>query len=169
MKLAKVPLGAWAAEGKSLTADGMGDALMRHGRELPNYLPYEPDQMLLLSESLQEWLPEGHLAHFISDAVDGVDLGAFYARYDKDGPRNQPFHPAMMVKVLVYGYATGVFSSRKIARKLHEDVAFRVLAARNFHAHRTLRLPLKSGVHSSVVKRQISAAPPTSVVRTASG
>jgi transposase len=84
-------------------------------------------------------LPEGHLAHFISDAVDGLDLGAFHARYDKDGPRNQPFHPAMMVKVLVYGYATGVFSSRKIARKLHEDVAFRVLAARNFPAHRTIR------------------------------
>jgi len=104
-----------------------------------NYLPYEPDQMLLLPESLQEWLPEGHLAHFISDAVDGLDLDAFHARYDKDGPRNQPFHPLMMVKVLVYGYATGVFSSRKIARKLHEDVAFRVLAARNFPAHRTIR------------------------------
>ena len=104
-----------------------------------NYLPYEPDQMLLLPESLQEWLPEGHLAHFISDTVDGLDLGAFHVRYDKDGPRNQPFHPAMMVKVLVYGYATGCFSSRKIARKLHEDVAFRVLAARNFPAHRTIR------------------------------
>jgi transposase len=104
-----------------------------------NYLPYEPQQMMLLPESLQEWLPEGHLAHFISDTIDGLDLGAFHARYDKDGPRNQPFHPAMMVKVLVYGYATGVFSSRKIARKLHEDVAFRVLAARNFPAHRTIR------------------------------
>ncbi len=104
-----------------------------------NYLPYEPQQMMLLPESLQEWLPEGHLAHFISDAVDGLDLGAFHTRYDKDGPRNQPFHPAMMVKVLVYGYATGCFSSRKIARKLHEDVAFRVLAARNFPAHRTIR------------------------------
>lgn len=104
-----------------------------------NYLPYEPQQMMLLPETLQEWLPEGHLAHFISDAVDGLDLGAFHARYDKDGPRNQPFHPAMMVKVLVYGYATGVFSSRKIARKLHEDVALRVLAARNFPAHRTIR------------------------------
>ena len=104
-----------------------------------NYLPYEPQQMLLLPESLQEWLPEGHLAHFISDAIDGLDLGAFHARYEKGGPRNQPFHPAMMVKVLVYGYATGVFSSRKIARKLHEDVAFRVLAARNFPAHRTIR------------------------------
>src|SRR5258707_13002594 len=104
-----------------------------------NYLPYEPQQMLLLPEALQEWLPEGHLAHFISDAVDGLDLDAFHARYDQDGPRNQPFHPAMMVKVLVYGYATGVFSSRKIARKLHEDVALRVLAARNFPPHRTSR------------------------------
>lgn len=104
-----------------------------------NYLPYEPQQMLLLPEALQDWLPEGHLAHFLSDAVDGLDLGAFHARYDKDGPRNQPFHPAMMVKVLLYGYATGVFSSRKIARKLHEDVAFRALAAGNFPAHRTIR------------------------------
>jgi transposase len=104
-----------------------------------NYLPYDPQQMLLLPEVLQEWLPEGHLAHFVSDAVDGLDLSAFHARYQKDGPRNQPFHPAMMVKVLVYGYATGVFSSRKIARKLHEDVAFRVLAASNFPAHRTIR------------------------------
>jgi transposase len=104
-----------------------------------NYLPYEPQQMLLLPEAIQDWLPEGHLAHFISDTVDTLDLGAFHARYDKDGPRNQPFHPAMMVKVLVYGYATGVFSSRKIARKLHEDVALRVLAAGNFPAHRTIR------------------------------
>lgn len=104
-----------------------------------NYLPYEPGQMLLLPEAMQDWLPEGHLAHFISDTVDTLDLGAFHARYDKDGPRNQPFHPAMMVKVLVYGYASGVFSSRKIARKLHEDVAFRVLAAGNFPAHRTIR------------------------------
>jgi len=104
-----------------------------------NYLPYEPEQLLLLPEAIQDWLPEGHLAHFIGDTVDTLDLSAFHARYDKDGPRNQPFHPAMMVKVLVYGYATGVFSSRKIARKLHEDVAFRVLAAGNFPAHRTIR------------------------------
>ena len=104
-----------------------------------NYLPYEPRQMILLPEAIQDWLPEGHLVHFISDTVDTLELGAFHARYDQDGPRNQPFHPAMMVKVLLYGYATGVFSSRKIARKLHEDVAFRVLAAGNFPAHRTIR------------------------------
>ena len=104
-----------------------------------SYLPYEPRQQMLLPHALQDWLPEGHLAYFISDTVDGLDLEAFHARYAAGGPRNQPFHPAMMVKVLVYGYATGVFSSRKIARKLHEDVAFRVLAAGNFPAHRTIR------------------------------
>ena len=70
--------------------------------------------------------------------MDALDLSAFHRRYANGGPRNQPFHPAMMVKVLIYGYATGVFSSRKLARKLHEDVAFRVLAAGNAPAHRTL-------------------------------
>jgi len=103
-----------------------------------SYLPYQPDQQFLLPPSAQEWLPEGHLAYYISDTVDQLDLSAFHARYAKEGPRNQPFHPAMMVKVLLYGYATGVFSSRKIATKLHEDVAFRVLAAQNFPKHRTL-------------------------------
>ena len=92
----------------------------------------------MLPSSLQDWLPEGHLAYYISDTIDSLDLSAFHARYAKGGPRNQPFHPAMMVKVLVYGYATGVFSSRKLARKLHEDVAFRVLAAENYPAHRTI-------------------------------
>jgi transposase len=91
-----------------------------------------------LPEALQDWLPEGHLAYFVSDAVDGLELSALHARYAGGGPRNQPFHPAMMVKVLVYAYASGVFSSRKIAKKLHEDVAFRVLAAGNFPAHRTI-------------------------------
>ena len=103
-----------------------------------SYQPYAPDQDLLLPQSLHEWLPASHLAHYISDTIDALDLSAFFKRYEGGGARNQPFHPAMMVKVLVYGYATGVFSSRKIARKLHEDVAFRVLAAGNFPKHRTL-------------------------------
>jgi transposase len=104
-----------------------------------SYVPYQPDQQYLLPCALHEWLPAGHLAYFISDTVDSLNLSAFHARYASGGPRNQPFHPAMMVKILVYGYAIGVFSSRKIARKLHEDVAFRVLAADNFAAHRTIR------------------------------
>lgn len=103
-----------------------------------SYLPYEPQQQRLLPKALQDWLPEGHLAYFISDSVDSLDLSAFHARYAKGGPRNQPFHPAMMVKVLIYGYASGTFSSRKLAAKLREDVALRVLAADNYPAHRTL-------------------------------
>ena len=103
-----------------------------------SYLPYELQQQRLLPDALQDWLPEGHLAYFISDSVDSLDLSAFHARYAKGGPRNQPFHPAMMVKVLIYGYATGTFSSRKLAAKLFDDVALRVLAAENYPAHRTL-------------------------------
>jgi transposase len=102
-------------------------------------MPYQPEQQQLLPHALQDWLPEGHLAYYISEVIDRLDLGVFHARYAKGGPRNQPFHPAMMAKVLIYGYATGVFSSRKVAKKLHEDVAFRVLGAGNFPAHRTLR------------------------------
>ena len=103
-----------------------------------SYLPYEPQQQMLLPHALQEWLPEGHLAYYISDTIDSLDLSAFHARYAKGGPGNQPFHPAMMIKILIYGYATGVFSLRKIARKLYEDVAFRVLVAGNYPAHRTI-------------------------------
>lgn len=102
-----------------------------------SHLPYDPQQQMLLPHALQDWLPEEHLAYYISDTVDALDLGAFHARHAGGGPRNQPFHPAMMVKVLLYAYATGVFSSRKIARKLHEDVAFRVLGAGDFPKHRS--------------------------------
>ncbi len=78
------------------------------------------------------------MAYFVSDTVDALNLRSFYAPYDGDGRRKQPYEPSMMLKVLIYGYATGVFSSRGIARKLYEDVAFRVLSAGNFPAHRTI-------------------------------
>jgi transposase len=99
---------------------------------------YAPDQSLLFPASPRDWLPEGHLAFFIADTVAALDLQAFYAPYEGDGRRNQPFEPQMMVTVLLYAYATGTFSSRRIARKLEEDVAYRVLAAGNFPAHRTI-------------------------------
>ena len=99
---------------------------------------YQPEQILMLPPDLREWLPEGHLAHHVSDLVDAVDLSAFYAPYEGDGRRNSPYDPRMMVKVLIYAYATGTFSSRKMAKKLEEDVAFRMLAAGNFPKHRTL-------------------------------
>ena len=102
------------------------------------FRPYQPKQMLMLPPDLREWVPEGHLAHQVSELVDGLELGAFYRPYEEDGRRNAPYEPRMMVKVLIYAYATGVFSSRKIARKLEEDVAFRMLAAGNFPQHRTI-------------------------------
>ena len=102
------------------------------------FRPYQPDQLLLLSPDLREWLAPGHLAHHVSDLVDALDLNAFYAPYEGDGRRNAPYEPSMMVKILVYAYATGVYSSRAVARKLEEDVAFRVLGAGNFPQHRTI-------------------------------
>jgi transposase len=102
------------------------------------FRPCAPDQALLFPPSPRDWLPEGHLAFFIADTVAALDLQAFYKPYEGDGRRNQPFDPQMMVTVLLYAYATGTFSSRRIARKLEEDVAYRVLAAGNFPAHRTI-------------------------------
>ena len=97
-----------------------------------------PDQSLLFPPSPRDWLPEGHLAFFVADTVAALDLQALYAPYEGDGRRKQPFDPQMMVTVLLYAYATGTFSSRRIAKKLEEDVAYRVLAADNFPAHRTI-------------------------------
>ena len=102
------------------------------------YLPYDPDQQLLLPAALQEWLPDDHLAYFISDVVDQLDLSAITARYEQERRGAPPFHPRMMVKVLVYGYCIGVASSRRIAQRLHEDIAFRVLAANNRPDFRTI-------------------------------
>ena len=75
------------------------------------YLPYDPDQQLLLPQALQEWLPEDHLAYFISDIVDQLDLSEIMARYEQERRGGQPYHPLMMVKVLLYGYCVGVASS----------------------------------------------------------
>lgn len=103
-----------------------------------SFLPYEPEQNFLLPPSLTEWLPENHLVYFVSEIIDRLDLQIFYTRYEGDGRRNQPYDPAMLVKVLLYGYATGVLSSRKMARKLYEDIAFRIVGAGNFPSHRTI-------------------------------
>ncbi len=102
------------------------------------FRPYTPEQSLLLPPSPSDWLPEGHLAHFISDMIDQCDLSAFYERYEGDGRRKQPYEPTMMLKVIVYSYTTGTFSSRKIARRIEEDIALRFLAAGNAPSHRTI-------------------------------
>ena len=102
------------------------------------YRPYDPEQQLLLPAALQEWLPPDHLAYFISDVVDQLDLSAITARYQGEERGGPPYHPRMMVMVLLYGYCTGVASSRRIAQRLHEDIAFRVLAANNTPDFRTI-------------------------------
>ena len=102
------------------------------------YLPYDPDQQLLLPAALQEWLPDDHLAYFISDVVDQLDLSDITARYEGERRCGPPYNPRMMVKVLLYGYCVGVASSRRIAQRLHEDIAFRVLAANNTPDFRTI-------------------------------
>jgi transposase len=102
------------------------------------YRPYVPEQDLLLPPSLREWLPENHLAYFVSDLIDQLDLSAITAVYEDEERGYPPYHPVMLTKVLVYAYCVGVFSSRKIQRRLVEDVAFRVLAAGNEPDFRTI-------------------------------
>jgi len=102
------------------------------------YRPYVPEQDLLLPPSLREWLPEHHLAYFVSDLIDQLDLSAITTVYEDEERGYPPYHPVMLTKVLVYAYCVGVFSSRKIQRRLAEDVAFRVLAAGNEPDFRTI-------------------------------
>jgi transposase len=102
------------------------------------YRPYDPNQQFLMPPSMREWLPEDHLAYFVSDAIDEMDLSEIDGVYERNLAGYPPYHPHMMAKVLFYAYCTGVFSSRKIAKKLEEDVAFRVLAAENRPDFRTI-------------------------------
>jgi transposase len=102
------------------------------------YRPCVPEQDLLLPPSLREWLPEDHLAYFVSELVDHLDLSAITAVYEDEERGYPPYHPIMLTKVLVYAYCVGVFSSRKIQRRLVEDIAFRVLAAGNTPDFRTI-------------------------------
>jgi len=101
---------------------------------------YDPEQPLLLPPSLREWVPDGHLAHFVSDSVDQLDLAAWYARYEEreDGRGQLAYEPRLMLKLLIYAYAVGIFSSRRIARALEDLVPLRYLAAGNRPSHRTI-------------------------------
>lgn len=102
------------------------------------YRPYVPEQDLLLPPSLRDWLPEDHLAFFVSDLIDHLDLSVITGVYEGEERGYPPYHPVMLTKVLVYAYCVGVFSSRKIQRRLLEDIAFRVLAAGNEPDFRTI-------------------------------
>jgi len=93
-----------------------------------SYQPWTQDQPYLLPPSLRDWLAEDHLAWFVLEVVAQLDLSAIEAAIQgKDARGQRPYHPSMMVALLVYAYCTGVYSSRRIERACHEDVAFRVL------------------------------------------
>lgn len=101
------------------------------------FRPYDPDQIFLMPASMRDWLPNDHLAYFISDLVDHLDLSTIMSRYQEE-KGYPPYHPAMMVKVLLYAYCIGVPSSRKMEKRLEEDIAFRVLGANNTPDFRTI-------------------------------
>lgn len=99
---------------------------------------YDPHQQLLLPPSLQDWLPEDHLAYFISDTIDELNLSSIIKKYRRVGSGNTAYHPAMMLKLLIYSYCTGVFSSRRIEQRVREDIASRLLAAGQFPGFRSI-------------------------------
>jgi transposase len=103
-----------------------------------NFVSCDREQELLLPPSLREWLPEDHLAWFVLDAVDEIDLGAFYGVYREDGWGRAAFEPRMMVALLLYSYALGERSSRGVERRCREDVAFRVITANQVPDHATV-------------------------------
>jgi transposase len=103
-----------------------------------NFIACDREQELLLPPSLREWLPEGHLAWFVLDCVDELDLTAFYSSYRADGHGRAAFDPAMMLALLLYAYAVGERSSRQIERRCEHDVAFRVIAANQRPDHATI-------------------------------
>jgi transposase len=103
-----------------------------------NFLGCDRDQPFLLPPDLRDWLPEGHLAWFILDVVDQLDLQLFYRQHRDDGHGHPAYDPKLLLGVLLYGYCLGVRSSRQIERRLTEDIAFRVLAANQTPDHVTI-------------------------------
>jgi len=107
---------------------------------MKTFKPYTPNQPFLLPPVLQDWLPEGHPAAFISEVVDeALDLTAILATYETgDGRGQPPYHPALLVKLLLYGYCTGKPSSRQLERATYEEIPYRVLAANQHPDHDTI-------------------------------
>jgi transposase len=103
-----------------------------------NFVRCDPDQPFLLPPDLRDWLPEGHLAWFILDVVDQLDLEPFYQAHRTDGHGHPAYDPKLLLGVLLYAYCIGVRSSRQLERRCQEDIAFRVLAANQTPDHATI-------------------------------
>ncbi len=102
------------------------------------YLHYDPKQSLILSPNLDDWLPEHHLARFVGDVVDGLDLSGIMGYYEVESRGAPPYDPRMMVKVRLYADCVGTPSSRVIGKSLYENIGFRFLGAGNFRNHRPI-------------------------------
>jgi transposase len=103
-----------------------------------NFLACDREQPFLLPPDVREWLPEGHLAWFVIDAVGVMDTARFYAAYREDGWGRAAYEPSMMIALLLYCWSRGVRSSRAIERACVEDVACRVIAAHQRPDHATI-------------------------------
>ncbi len=101
-----------------------------------NFIIADRETDYLFPPSMQDWLPEDHLARFVVEVVDQLDLSELTRQYAGRG--SQAHHPAVLLSLLIYGYATGVFSSRKIERATHDSIAFRYLAANTHPDHDTI-------------------------------
>ena len=101
-----------------------------------NFQPINRDTAYLLPPSLQDWLPQKHLARFVVDIVDLLDLSELVTRYGGSG--KQPYHPAALLALLFYGYATGIFFSRKLEQATHDSVAFRFISGDTHPDHDTI-------------------------------
>lgn len=103
-----------------------------------NVRSFDREQLFLMPPSVSDWLPDGHLAWFVLDVVSELDLAGFYAGHREDGRGGAVYDPGVMLAILIYGYCVGERSSRRIERRLVEDVAFRVVAANQSPDHATL-------------------------------
>ena len=103
---------------------------------MSRFRPIDRDTAFLLPPSVQEWLPEGHLARYVVEVVEGLDLSELERAYAGKG--SAAYHPAMLLSLLIYGYATGTFSSRKIERATYDSLAFRYIACNLHPDHDTL-------------------------------
>src|ERR1700760_2207158 len=103
---------------------------------MKNFRPVDRDTGFLLPPSVDDWLPERHLARLVVEVIDGLDLGAMVGSYRGSGSAS--YHPRLLLGILVYGYATGIFSSRKLERASYDSVAFRFLAANEHPDHDTI-------------------------------
>jgi len=103
---------------------------------MSNFRPIDRETGFLLPPSVDEWLPERHLARFVVEVIEGLDLGAMVGSYRGSGSAS--YHPSLLLGLVVYGYATGVFSSRKLERASYDSVAFRFVAANEHPDHDTI-------------------------------